>query len=122
MELFVNQLENVLRSNGPEGIDRALDKYSIDAIIAPTGAPAWATDVINGDHYIGGSSSPAARSGYPNITIPMGQVHGLPVGISFFAEAFSEPKLLSFAYAFEQSTKHRKAPEFIPTFDYQFKS
>lgn len=115
---YISSLENVLRSNGPEGIDRALDKYSTDAIIAPTGAPAWPTDLINGDHYIGGSSSPAARSGYPNITVPMGYVHGLPVGLSIFAESFSEPKLISFAYAFEQATKHRIAPKFIPTFDY----
>ncbi len=119
---YKSALENVLKSNGPEGIDRALDKYSIDAIIAPTGAPSWPIDVINGDHYIGGSSSLAARAGYPNITVPMGFIHGLPVGISFFAEAFSEPKLVGFAYAYEQATKHRKAPQFIPTFNYQITS
>ncbi|MCG8308147.1 MAG: amidase [Cytophagales bacterium] len=116
---YKKALKNVLRSNGREGIDRVLDKYDIDAIIAPTGTPAWPIDVINGDHYVGGSSSPAARSGYPNITVPMGFVHGLPVGISFFAEAFSEPKLISIAYAYEQATKHRKPPEFIPTFNHQ---
>ena len=121
-EEYKRALENVIKSNGPEGIDRALDKYSIDVIIAPTGAPSWPIDVINGDHYIGGSSSPAARSGYPNISVPMGFIHRLPVGISFFAEAFSEPKLISIAYAYEQATKHRKAPEFIPTFDHQFNS
>ena len=115
---YKNALENVLKSNGPEGIDRVLDKYELDAIITPTGAPSWPIDVINGDHYIGGSSSPAARSCYPNITVPMGFIHGLPVGISFFAEAFSESKLISIAYAYEQSTKHRKAPTFIPTFKY----
>lgn len=119
---YKNALENVLRSTGPEGIDKVLGKYELDAIIAPTGAPAWPTDVINGDHYVGGSSSPAARSGYPNITLPMGFIHGLPVGISFFAGAFSEPKLIGFAYAFEQATKHRKAPEFILTFNYQLES
>lgn len=117
---YKKALENVLRSNGPEGIDKALDKYEIDAIAAPAGSPSWPIDLINGDHFIGGSSSPAARSGYPSITVPMGFIHGLPVGISFFAEAFSEPKLLSFAYAYEQATKHRKAPNFIPTFDYKF--
>ncbi len=117
-DTYKRALENVLTSNGPEGIDRMLANYEIDAIIAPTGAPAWPIDVINGDHFMGGSSSPAARSGYPNITVPMGFIHDLPVGISFFAEAFSESKLISFAYAYEQATKHRKAPKFIPTFKY----
>jgi amidase len=115
---YQEALENVLKANGPEGIDRVLDKYSIDAIVAPTGAPSWPIDVINGDHFMGGSSSPAARAGYPNITVPMGYVHGLPVGLSIFAEAFSESKLVAFAYAFEQATLHRKAPSFLPTFDF----
>ena len=116
-EEYKKALENVLKSNGPEGIDRILAKHEIDAIIAPTGGPAWPIDVITGDHFLGGSSSPAARSGYPSITVPLGFIHSLPVGISFFAEAFSEPKLIGFAYAYEQATKHRKAPQFIPTFD-----
>jgi len=119
---YKTALENVLTANGPDGIDMVLGKYELDAIIAPTGAPSWPIDVINGDHYIGGSSSPAARSGYPNITVPMGYVHGLPVGLSFFAEAFSEPKLIGLTYAYEQHTKHRKAPEFLPTFNFQNKS
>ncbi len=113
---YKKALENVLKSNGPKGIDRVLEKYNIDAIIAPTGAPSSPTDLINGDHHLGGSSSPAARSGYPNITVPMGFIHDLPVGISFFAEAFSEAKLIGFTYAYEQYTKHRRAPEFKPTF------
>ena len=117
-EEYKNALKNVLNANGPQGIDKTLDQYSIDAIIAPTTSPAWPTDLINGDHYLGGSSSPAARSGYPNITVPMGFIHELPVGLSIFAEAFSEPKLLSFAFAYEQNTKHRKPPKFIPTFEY----
>lgn len=116
-EEYVKALENVLKSNGPEGIDRVMDKYKIDAIIAPTGGPSWPIDVINGDHFMGGSSSPAARSGYPSITVPMGFIHSLPVGISFFSEAFSEPKLIAFAYAYEQATKHRQPPKFIPTFE-----
>lgn len=119
---YRSALENVLKSNGPEGIDKAMKQHNLDAIIAPTGSPAWPIDVINGDHFIGGSSSPAAQSGYPNITVPMGFIHGLPVGISFFAEASSEPKLIGFAYAFEQATKHRKAPEFLTTFNYRMKS
>lgn len=119
---YLKALENVLKSNGPEGIDKAMEQYKLDAIIAPTGAPAWPIDVINGDHFMGGSSSPAAQSGYPNITVPMGFIHGLPVGISFFAEAFSEPKLIGFTYAYEQATKHRKTPEFLTTFNYRMKS
>ena len=118
-EEYRSALENVLKSNGPDGIDRVLDKYSLDVIIAPTGSPSWPIDVINGDHFIGGSSSPAARSGYPNITVPMGYIHCLPVGISFFAEAFSEPKIINIAYLYEQATKHRKPPGFIPTFNHQ---
>lgn len=120
-EEYLKALDNVLKSNGPEGIDKALEQYHLDAIIAPTGAPAWPIDVINGDHFMGGSSSPAARSGYPNITVPMGFIHHLPVGISFFAEAFSEPKLIGISYAFEQATKHRKVPQFLSTLDYALK-
>jgi len=115
-EEYISALETVLKAYGPEGIDRVLEKYQLDAIIAPTGSPSWPIDLINGDHYIGGSSSPAARSGYPNITVPMGFVHGLPVGLSIFAEAFSEPKLIGIAYAYEQATKHRKSPAFLSTF------
>jgi amidase len=84
-------------------------------IIAPTGGPAWVTDVVNGDHGLGGSSSMAARAGYPNISVPMGFVHGLPVCISFFGRPWSEPRLISLAYSFEQATGARRAPEFLPT-------
>lgn len=79
-------------------------------LIAPTGGPAWTTDLINGDHFVGGSSSYLARAGYPNITVPMGRVHGLPVGLSFFASALAEPTLIEIAYAYEQATRHRNAP------------
>jgi amidase len=95
-----------------EGIDAVMEKHQLDAIIAPTNGPSWTTDWVNGDHFAGSSSSPAAISGYPNITVPMGFVHGLPIGISIFGKAWSEPTLLKVAYAFEQATKHRKAPEF----------
>ncbi len=95
------------------GINKVMDDNDLDAIIAPTGSPAWKTDLVNGDNYLLGSSSPAAQSGYPNITVPMGFIHELPVGLSFFGRAWSEPVLLEIAYAYEQATKHRKAPKFI---------
>jgi amidase len=100
-----------------EGIDAVMDKHKLDALVAPTDGPAWLTDLIDGDHYIGGSSTAAAVAGYPSITVPAGYVHGLPVGISFFGRAWSEPVLLALAYAFEQATKHRQAPAFLPTAD-----
>ncbi|MBW3564620.1 MAG: amidase [Acidobacteria bacterium] len=96
-----------------EGIDETIATDNLDAIIAPTLAPAWPTDLVNGDHYIGGYSQPSAVSGYPHITVPLGFVHGLPVGVSFFGEAWSEPKLLGIAYAFEQATRARQAPKFL---------
>jgi amidase len=98
-----------------EGIDATMDKNNLDALIGPTGGPAWLTDHINGDSFGGGSSSAAAVAGYPNITVPAGFIHGLPVGISFFGRAWSEPVLIRVAYAFEQATKFRKPPTFPPT-------
>lgn len=95
-----------------DGIDRVMNLHRLDAIIAPTGSPAWNTDHTNGDSFQLGSSSPAALSGYPNISVPMGSVDGLPVGISFFGRAWSEPILLGIAYAYEMGTKHRMVPQF----------
>ena len=95
-----------------EGIDKVMKKHNLDALVASTGGPVWCTDLINGDHYTGGYSSPSAVAGYPHITVPAGVVYGLPVGLSFFAGAWSEPQLFKFAYAFEQATKARRAPEF----------
>jgi amidase len=114
-EEYVIALKESKRFAGKEGIDAVMEKHNLDAIIAQTNGPAWTTDWVNGDHFSGGSSSPAAISGYPNITVPMGYVHGLPVGISFFGKAWSEPVLLKIAYAYEQATKHRKAPGFLET-------
>jgi amidase len=98
-----------------EGIDALMDKYHLDAIVAPTGGPAWLTDLVNGDHVAGGSSNAAAVAGYPNINVTAGFLSGLPVGISFFGRAWSEPTLIKLAYSFEQATKARQAPRFLPT-------
>ncbi|MDR9415779.1 MAG: amidase [Gracilimonas sp.] len=110
-EEYQEALERMLRITREDGIDRVMDKHNLDAIIGPTGGPAWKTDLTNGDNFSVSSSSPAAQSGYPNITVPMGHIDGLPVGISFFGRAWSEPILLEIAYGFEQATKVRKAPD-----------
>lgn len=94
------------------GIDGVLAQHKLDAIIAPTGSPAWLTDHVNGDSFQGSSSSPAAVAGYPSITVPMGLAQGLPVGLSFVGKAWAEGKLLGLAFAYEQGTKHRLAPVF----------
>ncbi|MDQ6690045.1 MAG: amidase [Gemmatimonadota bacterium] len=112
---YLDELANNLKMSRTDGIDATMDKYKLDAIVAPTGSPAWTTDLINGDHFSGASSTPAAVAGYPNINVPAGFTHGLPVGISFFGRAYSEPTLIKLAYAFEQSTRHRRPPLFIPT-------
>jgi amidase len=110
---YLRALELMRKYSQENGIDRVMDEHDLDAIIAPTGSPAWKTDLINGDSYQMGSSSPAALAGYPNITVPMGSVDGLPVGISFFGRAWSEPVLLEIAYAYERSTMYRRIPGFL---------
>ncbi len=112
---YVDALDKNHRFARTEGIDALMDKNQLDAIVAPTGGPASLTDLLNGDHFTGGSSSAAAVAGYPNINVPAGFVHGMPVGISFFGRAWSEPTLIKIAYAYEQATKLRKPPQFLPT-------
>lgn len=96
-------------------INKVMEENRLDAIVAPTNGPAWCIDWVNGDHYGGGSSDLAAISGYPNITVPAGLVHGLPIGLSFIGKAWSEPQLVSIAYAYEHHSKFRQAPQFLPT-------
>ena len=101
-----------------EGIDAAIGKFNVDAIVGPTAGPAWTTDWVSGDHADSGCASPPAVAGYPHITVPAGFVFGLPVGISFFGGAWSEPALIKYAYAFEQARNARRKPQFLPTVNY----
>jgi amidase len=115
---YLRAIDKNLRLSREKGIDLIMQKHSLDAIIAPTGGPAWLIDLVLGDHYGGGCSSPPAVAGYPHITLPAGFIHGLPVGISFIGTAYQEPKLIRLAYAFEQATMVRKPPDFRSTVDF----
>jgi amidase len=108
-------LEKCGRLSRREGLDVVFDQHRLDAIVAPTGAPAWVIDPVSGDHYVGGNTTPAAVSGYPSISVPMGFAFGLPVGLSFIGRAWSEPTLVRLAHAYEQATRHRKPPRFLRT-------
>jgi amidase len=112
---YLAALAAARRLSRADGIDRTMDEHRLDAIIGPTGGPAWVTDLVNGDHFGGSSSAYPAVAGYPNITVPAGEVHGLPVGLSFFGRAWSEPTLIRIAYAFEQTTRARRVPRFLQT-------
>jgi amidase len=110
---YLNALAKNHQLARTEGLDTLMDKNHLDAIVAPTGGPAWLTDLVNGDHVAGGSSNAAAVAGYPNINVTAGSILGLPVGISFFGRAWSEPTLIKLAFAFEQASKARPAPRFL---------
>jgi amidase len=112
---YVEALEKNHQLARKEGIDATMDKHHLDALVGPTGGPAWLTDWVDGDHFGGGSSGAAAVAGYPNVTVPAGFIFGMPVGISFFGRAWSEPVLIRLAYALEQATKVRKPPKFLPS-------
>jgi amidase len=112
---YIDALKVCRRMSRKDGIDATMRKNKLDALVAPTDSPAWLTDLIDSDHFLGGSSTLAAVAGYPSITVPAGFVFGLPVGISFFGRAWSEPTLLKYAYAFEQAAHARKAPKFLAT-------
>ncbi len=112
---YLEALATTGRLSREEGLDAAFAGSGADAIVAPTGAPAWLIDHVNGDHDVGGNSSPAAVSGYPSVTAPMGFVSGLPVGISFLGRAWSEGRLIDFATHFERVTRARRPPRFLPS-------
>jgi amidase len=114
---YLNALDTNHRLSRKEGIDATLRKHQLDAIVAPSGGPAWLIDWVTGDNHSGGSSSPAAVAGYPNITVPAGYIFGLPIGISFIGGAYQEPKLLKLAFAFEQGTRIRRPPQYFSTAD-----
>ena len=112
---YKSSLIKMLKATRDDGIDKMMNDNRLDALMGPTGSPAWKTDLILGDHFVGGSSSLAAIAGYPAITVPIGFVENLPVDITFFGRAWSEPVLIEIAYSYEQGTKHRKAPKFLAT-------
>jgi amidase len=105
------------KAAGPAGIDRLMREHKVDALIAPTVGPAWPSDLVNGDHILGGATLLAAVAGYPHLTVPMGQIQGLPVGLSFIGPAWSDAIILSLGYAFEQLGPARQPPDFRPTLD-----
>jgi amidase len=110
-------LERCRRLSRREGLDAAFARNRLDALVAPTGGPAWTIDLVNGDHFSQSSSTPAAVAGYPSITVPAGLAFGLPVGVSFIGKPWSEGMLIRLAFAYEQSSRKRRPPGYRPTAD-----
>jgi len=121
-QAYLDALEKDLRLTRKEGIDKTMDENKLDALVAPTSGPASLIDLVNGDYGPGGSSSFPAIAGYPDITVPCGEKWGLPVGMSIFGRPWSEPVLLRIASAYEQATRHRRSPKFVPTADLSVRS
>jgi amidase len=109
---YVTALANSKRLAGPEGIDKLLAQYHVDALVAPTAGPAWVVDTVNGDHAAGSTPTLAAVAGYPHISVPMGDVYGLPVGLSIMGAKWSDGQVLAFGYAYEQARGPLPGPEF----------
>jgi len=116
-QAYLDALAKDRRLSRTEGLDAVFAEHTLDAIVAPTGSPAWPTDLVNGDHFLGASSTPAAVAGYPSVSVPVGYAFGLPVGMSLIGRAASEATLLKLAYAYEQAANPRKAPRFLATAD-----
>ena len=114
-QAYRDALDKCRKLGREEGLRATLDQQKLDAIVAPTGNPAWPIDLVNGDHFLGGSSTPAAVAGFPHVTVPAGYVFGLPVGLSFIGAPWSEATLVRLAYAYEQATTLRQPPKFPPT-------
>ena len=112
---YLEALATCGRLSRDEGLDAVFAEHRLDVVVAPTGAPAWLTDHVDGDHYVGGSSSPAAVAGYPSLTVPMGSVAGLPVGLSFIGRPRADGRMIGFGFAFERATTHRRPPRLAPS-------